>query len=134
MSTELTDRKPSYQRWATPLLAVVLGVVFLVAHWIAGQPRLGFEALAVMTAFAVGLLVLRSRSELVAGILDRRDERINHIEREASLAAGVVVLLAIIVAAIVEIARGHDGSPYTWLGALAAVTYLVSLAVLRVRR
>jgi hypothetical protein len=39
----------------------------------------------------------------------------------------------VIVAFLVEIARGHDGSPYTWLGALAGVAYVAAVAFLRWR-
>jgi hypothetical protein len=34
---------------------------------------------------------------------------------------------------LVEIARGHEGSPYTWLGALAGVAYVAAVAFLRWR-
>jgi hypothetical protein len=40
----------------------------------------------------------------------------------------MVLIVAVIVAFLVEIARGHDGSPYTWLGALAGVAYLAAVA------
>lgn len=49
---------------------------------------------------------------------DRTDERINEIDRSASLTAGMVVLLAALVMFMVEIARGEDGSPYYQLLAL----------------
>jgi len=40
---------------------------------------------------------------------------------------------AIIVAFVVEVARGHDGSPYAWLGAIGGIAYLLAIAVLRLR-
>jgi hypothetical protein len=32
------------------------------------------------------------------------------------------VITAIIVAFVVELARGHSGQPYAWLGAIAGIT------------
>lgn len=43
------------------------------------------------------------------------------------------MITAIIVAFIVELARGHDGSPYAWLGAVGGLAYLVAVIVLRLR-
>jgi hypothetical protein len=39
----------------------------------------------------------------------------------------------IIGAFVVELARGHDGSPYAWLGAVGGISYLVAIVVLRLR-
>ena len=41
--------------------------------------------------------------------------------------AGIVVITVIIGAFLVEVARGHDGSPYAALGAVAGVAYLVAI-------
>jgi presenilin-like A22 family membrane protease len=43
------------------------------------------------------------------------------------------VIAAILLAFAVEVARGHSGSPYSWLGAIAGVAYLLAIAVFRVR-
>lgn len=50
-----------------------------------------------------------------------------------SAITGSVVVAVIIAAFIVEVARGQDGAPYNWLGAIAGVAYLVAIVVLRVR-
>ncbi len=44
-----------------------------------------------------------------------------------------MLVLAILVLWLVEIAGGRDGSPYAGLGALAAVTYVLSIVWLRAR-
>ena len=62
-----------------------------------------------------------------------RDERFRQIDVHATALAGLTVTVAIIVAFLVEIARGHSGSPYTWLGAIAGISYLVAIIVLRIR-
>ena len=43
------------------------------------------------------------------------------------------MITAIIVAFVVELARGHDGNPYGWLGAIAGLSYLVAVIVFRIR-
>ena len=43
------------------------------------------------------------------------------------------MIAAIIVAALVELARGHSGAPYSWLGAIGGITYLVAIIALRLR-
>ncbi len=45
----------------------------------------------------------------------------------------MVVLSAIIVAFIVEVARGHEGTPYSWLGAIGGLSYLLAVVGLRLR-
>lgn len=39
----------------------------------------------------------------------------------------VVVITAIVVAFLVEFARGHDGNPYAWLGAVGGLAYLAAV-------
>ena len=60
---------------------------------------------------------------------DGRDERFRQIDVHATALAGLAVLVAIIVAFVVEVARGHSGSPYAWLGAIGGITYVAAIAV-----
>jgi hypothetical protein len=77
-------------------------------------------------------VLLGGRSETIRGLRgDGRDERFRQIDIHAIAISGLAVISAIIIAFIVEVARGHDGSPYTWLAAVAGIAYLV--AVLRLR-
>ena len=120
-------------KWFLPGFTVAMGVVILVAEWIGGDPVGGVIALAVAAAFG-GLVLLGGRSETIRGLRgDGRDERFRQIDIHATAISGVVVISAIIIAFIVEVARGHDGSPYTWLAAVAGITYLVAVAVFRLR-
>jgi hypothetical protein len=64
---------------------------------------------------------------------DGRDERFRQIDVHATACAGMAVITAVIVAFVVELARGQDGSPYAWLGAIGGVAYLVAVVVLRLR-
>lgn len=120
-------------KWFLPLFAVVLGVVVLVAQWIGGDLRGGIVSLAILTAFGA-IVLLGGRSETIRGLRgDGRDERFREIDIHATAFAGLVTITAIIIAFLVEVARGHDGSPYSWLGAVAGLAYLAAVVVFRLR-
>lgn len=125
---------PLMTRWAVPGVAVLIGLAYLVAGVVGDD--LGFGVFGLLLMLGVGLaFVIASRwSETAAGLRDRSDERINQIDRSASLVAGMTVLLAVLVMFVVEIARGDDGSPYYLLGALGGAAYVVALVWLRFRR
>lgn len=123
----------SRSKWFQPLVAVGLGVLFLAAMWIGGDPRTGLYSLAVLVAFGV-LILFGGRSETVRGLRgDGRDERFKQIDLAATAIARLVLITVIIGAFLVEVARGHDGSPYSALGAVAGVAYLAAVAALRLR-
>jgi hypothetical protein len=62
---------------------------------------------------------------------DGRDEYWERIDIHATALAGLVVITAIIVMCLWEWAHGRDGSPYTALGAIGGVSYLLAVAGLR---
>ena len=116
-----------------PLFAVALGIVMFVAQWIGGNPLSGLGSLGIMTGFGA-LLLLGGRSETIRGLRgDGRDERFRQIDIHATAIAGLTVIAAIIIAFVAELARGHNGSPYAWLGAIAGLAYLVAIIVFRLR-
>ena len=120
-------------KWLQPVLAVILGLGVLVAFWAGGDLATGLVGFGIMAAFGL-LLLLGGRSDMLRGMRgDGRDERWAMIDLRATALAGLVIITAIIVAFLVEIARGHDGSPYTWLGALGGVAYLAGLFIGRWR-
>ena len=120
-------------KWFLPLFAVALGVVMLVAQWIGGNAQSGLVSLGIMTAFG-GLVLFGGRSETIRGLRgDGRDERFRQIDIHATALAGLAVITAIIVAFVTELARGHSGNPYGWLGAIAGISYLLAVLVLRIR-
>ncbi len=55
------------------------------------------------------------------------------IDLKATAIAGFVVILAVIVGFLVEVAKGHSGNPFMWLGAIAGLAYMAAIAVLRWR-
>lgn len=120
-------------KWFLPLFSVALGIVIFVAQWIGGNPLSGLGSLAIMAAFG-GLVLLGGRSETIRGLRgDGRDERFRQIDIHATAIAGLAVIVAIIVAFVVEMARGHNGSPYAWLGAIGGLAYLIAIIIFRLR-
>ena len=87
-----------------------------------------------MVAAAATLLLAARRSETIRGLINHRDERINGIDLRATAFSGLAVILAILVGALVEMGRGHSGAPYTWLAAIAGLSYILAIVVLRVRQ
>jgi hypothetical protein len=86
-----------------------------------------------MTGFGVFLL-LAGRSETIRGLRgDGRDERFAQIDLRATAVAGLVLITVLVVAWLVEIARGHAGSPYFWLAAIGGLAYALAIALFRWR-
>jgi hypothetical protein len=107
--------------------------VILAAQWVGGNPRAGLESLGIMAGFGL-LLLVGGRSETIRGLRgDGRDERFALIDLRATAFAGNVVILAVIVGWLVELARGHDGRTFGLLGAVGGIAYVVAIAVQRWR-
>lgn len=135
MSTHDTSGRLSRRtRWVVPGTALVIGLGYLAAGLAGGDPGFGVLGLGLMVVVGAAFVLAGRRSETVAGLLDRSDERINKLDASASLFAGMCVLAAVLVMFMVEIAQGRDGSPYYQLGALGGVAYVLSLVYLRFRR
>ena len=133
-TTDAQKQRASWQRWGTPVIAVGLGVAYLVAGWLGDDLQFGVVGLLLMVGCAAALLVMTRFSETAAGLLHRRDERINSIDSQATSFSGMVVILAVLVGFVAEIARGQDGSPYSALGAIGGVAYVAAVIFLRFRR
>jgi len=116
-----------------PAFCLALGVVVLVASWLGGQLGSGVFGLVVMTAFGLVILLLTGHSETIRGLTTGRDERFAQIDLKATAVAGLVLILTVIVAWLVEIARGHSGQPYDWLGAIGGLAYVAAIALFRWR-
>jgi hypothetical protein len=115
------------------MFALALGIAMFAAQWIGGSPKSGLVSLGIMAAFGTFIL-FGGRSETVRGLRgDGRDERFWQMDLVATAIAGTTVIALIIGAFIVELARGHDGNPYGWLGAIGGLTYIVAIVVLRLR-
>ena len=120
-------------KWFLPLFSLGLGGVVLLASWLGGQLGAGVYGLVVLAVFGLVLLLLSGRSETIRGLTTGRDERFAQIDLRATAVAGLVLITAVIVAWLVEIARGHSGNPYGWLGALGGLAYILAVAFFRWR-
>ena len=120
-------------KWFLPLFSVALGVVMLVAQAIGGHPGQGFVSLGIMTAFGT-LVRFGGRSETIRGLRgDGRDERFAQIDMRATAFAGLVLILTVIAGFVIEVARGREGAPYTWLAAIGGLAYIVAIVWQRLR-
>jgi hypothetical protein len=120
-------------KWFQPLLAVALGLLVFVAQWIGGNPASGLVSFAILAGAGL-VLLLGGRSETIRGLRgDGRDERFRQIDIHATALAGLAVITAVIIAFLVELARGHNGNPYSWLGAIGGITYIAAIIILRIR-
>ena len=120
-------------KWFLPLFSIGIGVVILLTSWLGGQLAVGLIALVVLTGFGLFVL-LAGRSETIRGLRgDGRDERFAQIDLTATAVTGLVLIVALVVAWLVQIAQGHSGSPYGWLMAVGGLAYLLAVAFLRWR-
>ena len=120
-------------KWFLPLFAVALGGIVFVAQWIGGDPHSGLVSFAILAGAGL-LLLLGGRSETIRGLRgDGRDERFRMIDIHATALAGVAVIYAVIVMFVIELARGHNGNPYGWLGAIGGITYIAAIVIFRIR-
>ena len=120
-------------RWWLPTLCLGAGILILAVSWLGGQLGVGLISLAVMAGFGLLLLLVTGRSETVRGLTVGRDERFAQIDLRATAVTGWVLIVTLIVTWLVQIARGHSGQPYDWLGAIGGLAYLLAVAFFRWR-
>jgi hypothetical protein len=131
--TKDRSRGVTHSKWFLPSFSFVLGLVILAVAWLGGHPGEGVFGLAGLTAFGLFFL-LAGRSETIRGLRgDGRDERFAQIDLRATAITGLALLVALIVAWLVAIARGQSGRPYDWLLAIGGLAYLLAVAWFRWR-
>jgi hypothetical protein len=140
MDTTMRENRPrrlserlQHSRYPVPVFAVLMGGALLLIEGHAGDWRGGLESLGIMAA-AAALFLFGGRSETIRGLRgDGRDERIAMIDLRATAFAGIAIIIAVIVGFMIELGRGHDGSPYTLLGFIGGVTYVGAILFQRFR-
>jgi len=126
---------PNYMRsrYFMPLFSLFMGALVLTAFAIGGDVKNGLLAIPLFAGIAAVFFFAR-RNETIQGLGGPgRDERWALIDLSATAATGAVLIAVIIGCWLVEIAKGHDGSPYGQLGAVAGVAYILAVAILRKR-
>ena len=129
-------------KWFLPLFCLGLGVVVLVASWLGGQLGAGVYGLAVLAIFGLVLLLLTGRSETIRGLTTGRDERFAQIDLKATAAAGLALIITVIVAWLVETApvlartpaSGAAAEPADYVVAAKAVLHAPPLELLGINR
>ena len=120
-------------RWFMLAFCLCLGGAVLLAGWLGGQLVTGLIGLGVMACFGL-FIALASGSETIKGLRgDGRDERFALIDLRATAVTGQALIVAVITGWLVEIARGHSGSPFDWLGVVAGISYALAVAFFRWR-
>jgi len=121
-------------RWWLPAVSLLLGAIMFAAFAIGGETADGAQSFAVMAALAALFFFGSRRSETLGGLGGpARDERWEMIDLRATALAGMVLIAVVIGAFLYEIASGEDGSPYSQLGAIAGVAYVLAIAAGRLR-
>jgi peptidoglycan/LPS O-acetylase OafA/YrhL len=120
-------------RWWMPSFSLALGALIFAALAVGGNAADGVKAFAVMAGVAA-VFALGNRSDTLRGLGGPdRDERWAMIDLRATAFAGLVVIIALIGAWLLELARGDDGSPYGQLLAIGGIAYVAAVAVARWR-
>ncbi len=129
----MQTRDITRSRWWMPGFALFIGAVMFVAFAIGGDVAGGAISLAIM-AGAGALFLFGRRGETLRGIGGpERDERWELIDLRAVAYTGLVLITFIIGGFLYEVARGEDGSPYTLMGAVGGLAYVLFVALLRRR-
>jgi hypothetical protein len=120
-------------KWFLPSFSLALGLVVLAVFWLGGNLGEGIISFVILVVFGLFVLVA-GRSETIRGLRgDGRDERFAQIDLRATAAAGLALIIAMIVAWLAAVARGQSGSPYDWLLAVGGLAYLLAVAWFRWR-
>jgi len=131
--TKDRNRGITRSKWFLPSFSLALGLVILAVAWLGGHPGEGVFGLAGLTVFGL-IFLLAGRSETIRGLRgDGRDERFAQIDLRATAVTGLTLLVALIVAWLVAIARSQNGRPYDWLLAIGGLSYLLAVVWFRWR-
>jgi hypothetical protein len=137
MSTNNPDNAMSrlYRtRWFMPAFCALFAVLIFAAFAIGGDAASGAYSGALLLFVGAVFYFGGRRSETLAGLGGPgRDERWERIDIHATALTGLVLILVIIGAWLVEIAQGKDGSPYAALGAVGGLAYILAIVLLRWR-
>jgi hypothetical protein len=128
-----TEAKTPRVYWATPILGLVIGIIYLISFSIGGRPLDGAIALGVMVVFSLILALVGFRSETVRGLLDHRDERITAIDLRATAAAALAMIVAVLIGFVIQVAQGRNADAYEVIGVVGGLAYVAAVGYFRIR-
>jgi hypothetical protein len=128
-----TEAKTPRVYWATPILGLVIGIIYLISFSVGGRPLDGAIALGVMVVFSVILALVGFRSETVRGLLDHRDERITAIDLRATAAAALAMIIAVLIGFVIQVAQGRNADAYEVIGVVGGLAYVAAVGYFRIR-
>src|SRR3954469_22881894 len=121
-------------RWFMPAFCALLAALIFSAFAIGGDATGGAISASLLLLVGAVFYFGGRRSETLAGLGGPgRDERWERIDVHATALTGLVLVVVIIGAWLVEIAQGKDGSPYAALGFVGGLAYVLAVAILRWR-
>jgi predicted permease len=132
-SSMRTEAKTPRLYWATPILGLVIGIIYLIGFSVGGRQLDGAIALGVMVVFSVIIALVGFRSETVRGLLDHRDERITAIDLRATAAAALAMCIAVLIGFVIQVAEGHDANAYVVIGVVGGLAYVAAVVYFRIR-
>ena len=113
------------------VVALLAGAVLAAVSFANGEIVAGVISAAIMLAFVAFLLIGSRYSDTIALLGDDvHEERHVHLHQRAALYSINIVAAVVVIAGIVDMARGGSGTPWVYIAALMAVTYAGSLLVL----
>ena len=119
--------------WKPALIQFGVGALMFAAAVVEGKTWQGASIFVLLAALAIFYLFGGRRLLGRALHVDIRDERSAQLGLRAVSAAYKVLASTLLVAWLVEIARGRSGQPYYWLCLVAAITYLGANLAVRLR-
>ena len=128
-----TEAKTPRVYWATPILGLVIGIIYLIGFSVGGRPLDGAIALGVMVVFSLILALVGFRSETVRGLLDHRDERITAIDLRATAAAALAMIVAVLIGFVIQVAQGRNADAYEVIGVVGGLAYVAAVGYFRIR-
>ena len=128
-----TEAKTPRVYWATPILGLVIGIIYLIGFSVGGRPLDGAIALGVMVVFSVIIALVGFRSETVRGLLDHRDERITAIDLRATAAAALAMIVAVLIGFVIQVAQGRNADAYEVIGVVGGLAYVAAVGYFRIR-
>lgn len=116
------------KRWAVPVLAVLVGGVIAAVLAVRDQTTTGLITWAVLAGYGAHLGYRRNEPSLPIGEAFGSGHRARSHLKAAAL-TGDVLVAAIVAALVVQALRGAAVEPFSWLAAVAGVTYTLAIMI-----